>query len=144
MIGGDIHEYPYEREGIDEWLFTHARGAQLDGTDYTMILNVVSENPEASVLYKAMDCNNYARYWHGYLLFLRPMMLLFSYMQIRYIYVYLYAAWHRYFDKIEQKIRKLYDIFMGVCALFYISGSLTLFTAIQFCVFYSYGGGICH
>lgn len=89
---GDVSEYPFVRERRGWiWTFSHARGAQLDnGTDYTMILNVISDSPNASVAYKAMDCNDYARYWHGYLIFLRPMMLLFSYMQIRYIYMFIY------------------------------------------------------
>lgn len=89
---GDVSEYPFTREETGwVWNFTHARGSQLDnGTDYTMILNVISDTSDATVIYKAMDCNDYARYWHGYLLFLRPMMLLFSYMQIRYIYMFVY------------------------------------------------------
>lgn len=76
---GREDEWPFTREGDGwEWIFTHARGAQVDnGTDYTMILNVVSDAPAASAFYKAMDCNDYARYWHGYLVFLRPMMLFF-------------------------------------------------------------------
>lgn len=89
---GDIHEYPFTREELKwVWVFSHSRGAQLDNrTDYSMILNVLSDTPEASVFYKAMDCNDYARYWHGYLVFLRPLMLLFSYIQIRYIYMFIY------------------------------------------------------
>lgn len=90
---GNEHEWPFTREGAGwEWLFTHARGAQLDnGTDSLMLLNVVSNTSSGdSVFYKAMDCNDYARYWHGYLIFLRPMMLFFSYMQIRYIYMFIF------------------------------------------------------
>ena len=91
---GNEQEWPFAREGDGwEWIFTHARGAQLDnGTDRTMILNVTSDasGEGVSVFYKAMDCNDYARYWHGYLLFLRPMMLFLSYMQIRYLYMFLY------------------------------------------------------
>lgn len=89
---GDEHEYPFTRERLKwEWVFSHSRGAQLDNrTDYGMILNVMPDEPEASVFYKAMSCNDYARYWHGYLVFLRPMMILFSYLQIRYIYMFLH------------------------------------------------------
>lgn len=89
---GDVHEYPFTREEIGwNWIFTHARGSQLDNaTDYTMILNVTPDSADASVLYQAMDCNDYARYWHGYLVFLRPLMMLFSYLQIRYLYMFLY------------------------------------------------------
>ena len=90
---GREDEWPFTREADGwAWIFTHARGSQLDNaTDYTMIRNVVSDASSGkSVFYKAMDCNDYARYWHGYLIFLRPMMLVFSYMQIRYIYMFIY------------------------------------------------------
>lgn len=89
---GNENEYPFTRERlIWEWAFSHSRGAQLDNrTDYSMILNVVPDTPKASVFYKAMSCNDYARYWHGYLVFLRPMVILFSYVQIRYIYMFLH------------------------------------------------------
>lgn len=89
---GAEDEWPFIRESEGWiWIFTHARGAQLDNaTDYTMILNVIPGSADASVFYKAMDCNDYARYWHGYLIFLRPLMLVFSYMQIRYIYMFAY------------------------------------------------------
>lgn len=89
---GDIHEYPFTREELKwAWVFSHTRGAQVDNREeYGMILNVMSDTPEASVFYKAMSCNDYARYWHGYLAYLRPMMVLFSYLQIRYIIMFAY------------------------------------------------------
>lgn len=75
-----------------EYIFSYARGAQLDTrTDDIMIERAV-RNPDKSVLYNAMDCNGYPRYWHGYLAFLKPLMVLLSYSQIRYLYMVLYIA----------------------------------------------------
>lgn len=81
-------------EGMQwEYIFSYARGAQLDNrTDGVMLDRVVSE-PDAeqySVFYRAMDCNGYPRYWHGYLVFLKPLLLLLSYRQIRYLYMFLH------------------------------------------------------
>lgn len=90
---GNEHEWPFSREGHGwEWIFTHARGSQLDnGTDYLMILNATIERGgEVSAIYQAMDCNGCARYWHGYFAFLRPLLIFFSYMQIRYIYMFVF------------------------------------------------------
>lgn len=91
---GDVHEWPFTREtlegGLGEWVFTHSRGSQLDNEDYRMLSKVIAEDSNASALYKAMDCSDYARYWHGYLAFLRPMLIVFSYLQIRYIYMFIH------------------------------------------------------
>lgn len=75
-----------------EYIFSYARGAQLDTkTDDIMIERAV-RNPDKSVLYNAMDCNGYPRYWHGYLAFLKPLMIFLSYSQIRYFYMILYIV----------------------------------------------------
>ncbi len=75
-----------------EYIFSYARGAQLDTkTDDIMIERAV-RNPDKSVLYNAMDCNGYPRYWHGYLTFLKPLMIFLSYSQIRYLYMILYIV----------------------------------------------------
>lgn len=75
-----------------EYIFSYARGAQLDTkTDDIMIERAV-RNPDKSVLYNAIDCNGYPRYWHGYLAFLKPLMIFLSYSQIRYLYMILYIV----------------------------------------------------
>ena len=79
------------KECEDEWEehFTYAWGANLDNvTDKIMLDRIVSTADEnESVLYKAFYCNNYARYWHGYLIVLRPLFVFMSYEQIRYLYM---------------------------------------------------------
>lgn len=47
-------------------------------TTNTLIALHTGENQE-------YDTISYARYWHGYLVFLKPLLLIFSYQQIRYI-----------------------------------------------------------
>lgn len=72
------------------FIFTHTAGSQLDNnTDCVMLLNTVTDRPENSPLQDAMSVHGYPRYWHGYLVFLRPLMLLMSYTQIRYVNMFL-------------------------------------------------------
>lgn len=73
-----------------EYIFSYARGAQLDTKTDDIMIERATENPDKSVLYNAMDCNGYPRYWHGYLAFLKPLMVVLSYSQIRYLYMMLY------------------------------------------------------
>ena len=73
-----------------EYIFSYARGAQLDTKTDDIMIERATENPDKSVLYNAMDCNGYPRYWHGYLAFLKPLMVVLSYSQIRYLYMILY------------------------------------------------------
>lgn len=80
-----------KQEELWEEHFTYVRGAWLDNaTDDVMLGKVLSEAGDRSVIYRAMDCNGYARYWHGYLIFLKPLLLIFSYSQIRYLYMFLH------------------------------------------------------
>ena len=54
-------------------------------TDEIMLKNTISDNTSLSALQKAMYLNGYGRYWHGYVLFLRPLMVFFNLWEIRYI-----------------------------------------------------------
>lgn len=84
------------KEHEDEWEehFTYAWGAKLDNTtDMVMLRRVVSTaDKNESIIYKALYCNNYARYWHGYLIILRPLLAIMSYVQIRYLYMVIHMA----------------------------------------------------
>ncbi len=100
--------YPYLIEGYD--------GSMLDNfTDALMIANAVNGRDASLVdravhIYRAADDVNavtaltkyldtgdyekegtYARYWHGYLVTLKPMLMLFDYNQIRVINIVLFA-----------------------------------------------------
>lgn len=51
-----------------------------------MLVMVPLMKREGSAIGKAMDMNGYSRYWHGYATFLRPLLTVFNYQQIRIIY----------------------------------------------------------
>ena len=61
--------------------------ARLDGTtDIIMMLECQQrEDPNMNPFQAAMYINGYSRFWHGYQIFLRPMLTFMSYIQIRYI-----------------------------------------------------------
>lgn len=60
-------------------------GAVLDNyTDHLMTQKML-KNLDKSALYNAMDVDGYARYWHGYLAWLRPLSLFFNMSQMRLI-----------------------------------------------------------
>ena len=48
-------------------------------TDRIMITSAVVDNAALTPLQAAMHVNDYARYWHGYLVFIRPLLLLLDY-----------------------------------------------------------------
>lgn len=48
-------------------------------TEQVMISSALAENDGYNALQSAMDVNGYARYWHGYLIFVRPLLLLTDY-----------------------------------------------------------------
>ena len=51
-------------------------------TDRIMLTSTV-EIDEMNTLFNAMSVRGYARYWHGYITFLRPLLILFDYLTIR-------------------------------------------------------------
>lgn len=78
-----------EREEAWEEHFSYAWGSNLDNvTDKIMIGRAVSNaEADSSLIFKMFYCNDYARYWHGYLVILRPLLSIMSYVQIRYLYM---------------------------------------------------------
>lgn len=72
-----------EEEGEYPKPFFESASARLDNvTDHIMIQKTQPESE--NVLISAMN-PAYARYWHGYLVFLRPLLLFFDYFQIRFL-----------------------------------------------------------
>lgn len=63
-------------------------GAQLDNATDVLMLERAVRDQEQGALYAAMDQRDYARYWHGYLLVLRPLLKLFSYADIRVLHYF--------------------------------------------------------
>lgn len=52
------------------------------GTDYTMLSIALADTADGPLV-SAMNSCNYARYWHGYVIFLRPLMYFFSITELR-------------------------------------------------------------
>lgn len=65
-----------------------APGAQLDSATDILMLERAVRDESQSAFYAAMDQQDYARYWHGYLLYLRPLLKFFSYSDIRILHYY--------------------------------------------------------
>jgi hypothetical protein len=60
-------------------------GTTMDGqTDQRILYNCMKEEGH-SVIYDAMDVHDYARYWHGYLIIVRPLLCVMRYAHIKYI-----------------------------------------------------------
>jgi len=81
-------------ESISPRMFYNNESCTLDnGTESRVILQEVSNNnKDLNVLENAMYCGGYSRYWHGYLVFLKPMLCFFSYLEIRTVMLFIYAV----------------------------------------------------
>lgn len=78
-----------------EWLwfgnFFGVDAGRLDNTtDNIMVDGVIIQDDGMSPLQAAMSVNGYSRYWHGYLVFLRPLMIWLNYWQIRYVNMFVF------------------------------------------------------
>ncbi len=66
----------------------------------SIMLNISAYEKTKSVWVEALEANRlssdgltpYPRYWHGYLLFTKPLLLLFNYRQIRQIFIFVHLA----------------------------------------------------
>lgn len=67
------------------FFFNNSAGMIDNFTDRVMLTKAVAEDKSQSALEKSMHMNGYARYWHGYQVILRPLLVLFKYTEIRYI-----------------------------------------------------------
>ena len=77
-----------KQEGLHpHFFFSSAKsGGDLDNfTDKIMLEEALSQEKDFSPLKSAMSMSGYARYWHGYQVILRPLLVLFSYAGIRYL-----------------------------------------------------------
>lgn len=106
----------FESSGTYPYMIQGYNGSILDNFTDSLMLNNAVTAKEASVVDRAMqvyraqddsdyvqsfikyantgvyeNTDTYARYWHGYLVTLKPMLLLFNYSQIRLINVALFA-----------------------------------------------------
>lgn len=79
-----------------EWhnSFTYETGSILDDyTDSIMISYAVTQDKATNnPLEDALDASGYTRYWHGYMALLKPLLIFFTYAQIRYLFMYIYLG----------------------------------------------------
>lgn len=71
--------------GWPQILFFNNAAILDNGTDILMVKSNLEYSGNA--LYLAMDNVGYSRYWHGYQIYLRPLLMFFSYAEIRYLSV---------------------------------------------------------
>lgn len=81
----------------DAWtpIFTYEEASTLDDcTDRLCIGNAIREgsNEEYNTFQAMLDVKNYARYWHGYLVVLKPALCLLNYLQIRYFNMFFFMV----------------------------------------------------
>lgn len=85
--GVDTAVEVFQREGTYEHdirFFSYTYGSKLL-SDRLMVEAALNPDITKTAVEKAMDINGYSRYWHGYLIILRPLMSIFNYGQIRYL-----------------------------------------------------------
>lgn len=76
-----------------KYFFNNNVASRLDNfTDRVMLERVLPKNIDDNALEQAMFMNGYSRYWHGYQVILRPLLLPFNYFEIRYINIFIMFA----------------------------------------------------
>lgn len=76
-----------------KYFFENNNACMLDNfTDKVMLERVLPKNVNDNALEQAMFMNGYSRYWHGYQVILRPLLLPFNYFEIRYINIFIMFA----------------------------------------------------
>lgn len=106
-------------------------GTKLDNfTDHLMIRKT-SKKSDLNILENAMYVDNYPRYWHGYLIFLRPLLIIMNLGSIRLIYavvLFLLIGLTTY------HLIKRSDIYVGIAFLISLAvgNAATFFFSMQF------------
>ena len=59
----------------------------MDNTTDRVMMESAWRNESQNAFQAAMSINGYARYWHGYQVFVRPLLVVYQYYQIRYLNV---------------------------------------------------------
>ncbi|MBD5648189.1 MAG: hypothetical protein HDQ89_11520 [Desulfovibrio sp.] len=60
--------------------------------DKVMIDKMVPHDMSLNPWQAALDMNHYSRYWHGYCVIMRPLMIIFNYSQLRLLNIFLLTA----------------------------------------------------
>lgn len=120
-------------EGTYPISFLFTESARLDNyTDILMINRNIQIETRYNFFQNAFYNNGYARYWHGYLVLLRPLLIFFNHQQIRYInIIFLFSLFCFTFSKIRDKFGNING------ALFILVNALSLFIFVPFSLQFS-------
>lgn len=117
VIAGNVHEsYEiFQTEDVNEALIPGRDATRLDNHTNALMLLTAENKQNENIWKEAINCSSlwlddafppdtltllhsgheaeymnesYARYWHGYLVYLKPLLMLFNYQQIRYILLF--------------------------------------------------------
>ncbi|MBQ6342664.1 MAG: hypothetical protein IJI41_06050 [Anaerolineaceae bacterium] len=106
----------------------------LDNFTDKLMINTCHKNENTNnSIEEAFSNNGYPRYWHGYLIVLRPILTQFTYQQIRYINMFfLLISFCLCFSGIQQRINSVsalgFSISIIACFIVFISESLQYFS----------------
>ena len=122
-----------ERDEYQRNLFGYGDWAHMMDiySEKEMMKSTRYEREDMNPFQAAMSCNNYARYWHGYQVLLRPMLVCYHIWQIRYLYQFVFfglLAWVLYQTK-----RRLGG---GYAAALFITLGCCGFTSVPSCLHY--------
>lgn len=95
-----------KKEGISPKPFFNTKSCMLDNhTDRMMLQKTIIQTELSNPVRAAMDANNYSRYWHGYQTYLRPLIALTTYNNIRYLNMFvLFVLIFLVFSLIKEKL----------------------------------------
>lgn len=84
----------YQNDPSREWsgMFDETANTINYGCDRKWMRRAIIDDPALNALEAAMSVNSYTRYWHGYQVFVRPMLVLGTYEGMVYVSVFCYLA----------------------------------------------------
>ena len=74
-----------ELEGDNPLYIFFSPASRTDNYSDKIIYEEVLKEDDHGILYNAMDNQDYARYWHGHSVYMRPLSVFFNILQIRYV-----------------------------------------------------------
>ncbi len=113
-----------QQEGSYPQIYFETNAAQLDNYTDELMMKTATADDGLNPLQAAMSMKNYARYWHGYQLLLRPALIFFNYEQIRYGYIFaFFLLLTAVLLALQKKLgrRAAFAFIVSLCALYPLS-----------------------
>lgn len=132
----------YIHKFSDKYFTSYRPGVLDNNTDGRVIMPKVFTEPERGVLFEAMNLNGYGRYWHGYIVILRPLMhfidywdyrILNSFLQLALLVFISFSVWDRLKDK---------KYIIALWSSYFLLMPIALFMSLQYspCFYIAFGG----